>query len=247
MAQCLTCVMGDRAQVGESFEHRVRGGERHWCGEDFRSGTDRRDDVLFLLVMDFSRLLFSRDDWPPSRANLAAHEIGWYLASTASTPNRAQPGRSSQRRRGKRRREKDRSSNQFLLAPHGSECRPVCRRSHRPDQSAADPRGDVLRGAAPVDRLSGAPILDPGNGGAAAYEAGDQKAGSSQRIARKVECRSGDAGECPADPGGLHVNRAGGVFVNPDTRPGWADRWMTAIGHPSFSGCRYTTLAGRLQ
>jgi hypothetical protein len=41
------------------------------------------------------------------------------------------------------------------------------------------------------------------------------------------------------------VNLAGGVFVNPDTRPGWADRWMTAIGHPSFSGCRYTTLAGR--
>lgn len=138
MAQCLTCVMGDRAQVDESFEHRVRGGERHWCG-------------------------------------------------------------------------------------------------------------DVLRGAAPVDRLSGAPILDPGNGGAAAYEAGDQKAGSSQRIARKVECRSGDAGECPADPRSLHVNLAGGVFVNPDTRPGWADRWMTAIGHPSFSGCRYTTLAGRLQ
>ncbi len=109
--------MGDRAQVDESFEHRVRDGERHWCGEDFRSGTDRRDDVLFLLVMDFSRLLFSRDDWPPCRANLAAHEIGWYLASTASTPNRAQPGRSSQRRRGKRRCEKDRSSNQFLLAP----------------------------------------------------------------------------------------------------------------------------------
>lgn len=117
MAQCLTCVMGDRAQVDESFEHRVRGGERHWCGEDFGSGTDRRDDVLFLLVMDFSRILFSRDDWPPSRANLAAHEIGWYLASTASTPNRAQPGRSSQRRRGKRRCEKDRSGNQFLLAP----------------------------------------------------------------------------------------------------------------------------------
>jgi hypothetical protein len=38
-------------------------------------------------------------------------------ASIASAPNRAQPARSSQRRRGKRRREKDRSNNQFLLAP----------------------------------------------------------------------------------------------------------------------------------
>ncbi len=115
--QIASIVGRDRARVDESFEHRVRGGERHWRVEDFGSGTDCRENVLSLLVMDFSRLLFSRDGWPPSRAAMAAHEIGSYFASTASTPDRAQPGRSSQRRRGKRRREQGRSSSQSLLAP----------------------------------------------------------------------------------------------------------------------------------
>lgn len=117
LEQIASIVGSDRAHVDESFEHRARGGERHWRVEDFGSGTGRSDNGLFLLAMDFSRLLFSRDDWPPSRANLAAHEFGWYLASAVSAPNRAQPGRSSQRRRGKKRGDKDSSSNQFRLAP----------------------------------------------------------------------------------------------------------------------------------
>lgn len=102
----------DRTQIDESLRHRTGETEHQWCIGDFEPARDPEGEALFQLLMGFCHYLHSQHGWPLSRAELASHEIGRYLASDSEGRERSRSpvsGRSGRKKQDKRRHSSDRS------------------------------------------------------------------------------------------------------------------------------------------